>query len=220
MWGFGNVGSARPSGSWMGPVESALNGLFLGYYQWLFLLMCAAPAGWLDVAHQFLGLTFPLSALFYIVSTLIFNRDWICGREVCVVVMVGLAGAARAGHARLHPEAQMLWPYSFTAYNGFWFGEAVVLVSIAWFTHFQHIQFVRFSKRSRGTRFCPSYGASTRGPTSEKLAETEAPALTTARGESMGAFCKPPPFRPPTRAGMQRMRLKHTQVKARKKSMV
>ena len=98
---------------------------------------CAAPAGWLDVAHQFLGLTFPLSALFYIVSTLIFNRDWICGREVCVVVMVGLAGAARAGHARLHPEAQMLWPYSFTAYNGFWFGEAVVLVSIAWFTHFQ-----------------------------------------------------------------------------------
>jgi len=70
----------------------------------MFLLMCTAPASWLGVAHQFLGLTFPLCAFAYISSTLWFNREWLPCKETAAAVLAGLGGAARAANARLEPQ--------------------------------------------------------------------------------------------------------------------
>jgi hypothetical protein len=39
MWGFGIASAARPAGAAMGPVQTWLNALSLGFYQWNFLLM-------------------------------------------------------------------------------------------------------------------------------------------------------------------------------------
>ena len=150
MWSFGNNAMARPEGTWVGPLEKVFTGTFLGYYQWMFLLMCIVNTGWLEIAHQFLGLAFPLAAFFYLVAILWFNCSWIICVETVSTVLFGLGGAYLTLKARTNDDVKLFWPYSFTAYNRFWLGEAVVLIAVAWFTHFQHVQLIRTSEKRLG----------------------------------------------------------------------
>lgn len=39
------------AGTWVGPVERAMTGTALGYYQWMFLLMCVVDSAWRDLAE-------------------------------------------------------------------------------------------------------------------------------------------------------------------------
>jgi len=70
-----------------------MTGTALGYYQWMFLLMCVVDSAWLSLPHTVLGSTFPLCALLYIAELLCFNRDWLPCKEVWAVVGVGAGGA-------------------------------------------------------------------------------------------------------------------------------
>mmetsp|Transcript_26278 Transcript_26278/g.76711 ORF Transcript_26278/g.76711 Transcript_26278/m.76711 type:complete len:874 (-) Transcript_26278:115-2736(-) len=176
MWSFGNNAMARPEGTWVGPLEKVFTGTFLGYYQWMFLLMCIVNTGWLEIAHQFLGLAFPLAAFFYLVAILWFNCSWIICVETVSTVLFGLGGAYLTLKARTNDDVKLFWPYSFTAYNRFWLGEAVVLIAVAWFTHFQHVQLIRTSEKRLGDSSTARAAPAISSRSARTSARTSAPA--------------------------------------------
>ena len=60
--------------------------------------------------------------------------------------------------------------------TGFWLGEAVVLIAVAWFTHFQHVQLIRTSEKRLGDSSTARAAPAISSRSARTSARTSAPA--------------------------------------------